>query len=80
MLDTDDGARYVGEFSLGLNPYIDKPMKDSLFDEKIRGSFHFTPGSCYDECNNGNKSAIHGIWFSYKDLSTAVERFGLTMY
>lgn len=59
VLDTDEGARYVGEFSLGLNPYIDKPMKDTLFDEKIRGSFHFTPGSCYDECNNGNKSAIH---------------------
>ena len=59
VFDTDEGARYVGEFSLGLNPYIDKPMKDTLFDEKIKGSFHFTPGSCYDECNNGNKSAIH---------------------
>lgn len=59
VFDTDEGARYVGEFSLGLNPYIDKPMKDTLFDEKIKGSFHFTPGSCYDECDNGNKSAIH---------------------
>ncbi len=59
VFDTDEGARYVGEFSLGINPYIDKPMKDTLFDEKIKGSFHFTPGSCYDECNNGNKSAIH---------------------
>jgi len=59
ILDTDEGARYVGEFSLGLNPYIEKPMKDTLFDEKISGSIHFTPGSCYDECNNGNNSAVH---------------------
>lgn len=59
IFDTDEGARYIGEFSLGVNPYIEKPMKDTLFDEKIKGSIHFTPGSCYDECNNGNKSAIH---------------------
>lgn len=59
IFDTDEGARYIGEFSFGVNPYIDKPMKDTLFDEKIKGSIHFTPGSAYDECNNGNKSAIH---------------------
>jgi aminopeptidase len=59
IFDTDEGARYVGEFSIGLNPYIEKPMKDTLFDEKIKGSIHFTPGSSYDECDNGNKSAIH---------------------
>lgn len=59
IFDTDEGARYIGEFSLGVNPYIEKPMKDTLFDEKIKGSLHFTPGSCYDKCNNGNKSAIH---------------------
>src|SRR5690554_546683 len=59
VFDTDEGARYVGEFALGVNPHILNPMKDTLFDEKINGSFHFTPGSCYDECNNGNKSAIH---------------------
>lgn len=59
IFDTDEGARYVGEFAIGVNPYIEKPMKDTLFDEKIKGSIHFTPGSCYDECNNGNKSAIH---------------------
>ena len=59
IFDTDDGARYVGEFAIGVNPYITKPIKDILFDEKIAGSFHFTPGNCYDECNNGNKSAIH---------------------
>lgn len=59
VLNTDEGARYIGEFAIGVNPYIEKPMMDTLFDEKICGSFHFTPGSCYDECNNGNKSAIH---------------------
>ncbi|MDR2505836.1 MAG: aminopeptidase [Oscillospiraceae bacterium] len=59
ILDTDEGARGVGEFAIGVNPYIDRPMKDTLFDEKIAGSFHFTPGNCYDECDNGNKSAIH---------------------
>jgi aminopeptidase len=59
ILDTDEGARFVGEFSIGLNPYIENPMKNTLFDEKIKGSLHFTPGGCYDECDNGNKSAIH---------------------
>ncbi len=59
IFDTDEGARYVGEFALGVNPYIIKPMGDILFDEKISGSIHFTPGACYDDCYNGNVSAIH---------------------
>jgi aminopeptidase len=59
ILDTDPGARYIGEFALGVNPMIKEPMKDTLFDEKIDGSFHFTPGRCYDDCSNGNNSAIH---------------------
>ena len=59
ILDTDEGARYIGEFALGFHPYIQEPMKDTLFDEKIEGSFHFTPGQCYDAAYNGNKSAIH---------------------
>ncbi len=59
IFNIDEGARYVGEFSLGLNPVIKKPMGDILFDEKIFGSLHFTPGAAYDDCNNGNKSAIH---------------------
>lgn len=59
LLDTDEGARYVGEFSLGLNPLIRRPMRDTLFDEKIHGSIHLTPGACYDEAPNGNESAIH---------------------
>lgn len=59
ILDTDEGARYIGEFSFGINPYINKPIGDILFDEKIAGSIHFTPGSCYEECDNGNQSAVH---------------------
>jgi len=59
IFDTDEGARYVGEFAIGVNPYILSPMKDILFDEKISGSIHFTPGRAYDEANNGNNSNIH---------------------
>ncbi|HSK68458.1 MAG TPA: aminopeptidase [Candidatus Limnocylindria bacterium] len=59
ILDSDEGARYIGEFAIGVNPYVTRPMKDTLFDEKIAGSFHFTPGMCYDEAPNGNESVIH---------------------
>jgi aminopeptidase len=59
ILDTDPGARYTGEFSLGFNPYILNPMCDILFDEKIAGSLHLTPGQAYEECDNGNRSAVH---------------------
>jgi aminopeptidase len=59
VLNADEGARYVGEFAIGFNPYCTKPMKDILFDEKIAGSIHLTPGQCYDEASNGNKSDIH---------------------
>jgi aminopeptidase len=59
IFDTDEGARYVGEFAIGVNPYILTPMQDILFDEKIAGSFHFTPGQCYDDAFNGNHSNIH---------------------
>lgn len=59
IFDTDEGARYVGEFSLGFNPKILYPMGDILYDEKILGSLHFTPGTCYQDCDNGNKSSIH---------------------
>ncbi|MFW5780447.1 MAG: aminopeptidase [Bacillota bacterium] len=59
ILDTDEGARYIGEFAFGVNPYINKPMGDILFDEKIAGSIHFTPGSSYEDCDNTNKSAVH---------------------
>jgi aminopeptidase len=59
VLDTDEGARYIGEFSLAYNPYILQPMKDILFDEKIAGSFHFTPGQAYEDADNGNRSEVH---------------------
>jgi aminopeptidase len=59
IFDTDDGARYTGEFAIGFHPYILEPMKDILFDEKIAGSIHLTPGRCYDDASNGNKSEIH---------------------
>jgi aminopeptidase len=59
ILDSDDGARYIGEFSLGFNPHILHPMRDILFDEKIAGSFHFTPGQAYEEADNGNRSQVH---------------------
>ncbi|MCE5199886.1 MAG: aminopeptidase [Armatimonadota bacterium] len=59
ILDTDEGSRYIGEFSLGFNPYIKTAMRDILFDEKINGSIHLTPGRAYEEADNGNKSKIH---------------------
>jgi aminopeptidase len=59
ILDADAGSRYVGEFSLGFNPFILNPMCDILFDEKIAGSLHFTPGQAYEECDNGNRSSVH---------------------
>ena len=59
ILDTDAGSRFIGEFSLGFNPHILHPMRDILFDEKIAGSFHFTPGQAYEVAGNGNKSAVH---------------------
>ena len=59
IFDRDEGARYIGEFSLGLNPKIKDPVGDILYDEKIIGSIHFTPGRAYDEAPNGNTSMIH---------------------
>jgi aminopeptidase len=59
ILDSDPGARYIGEFSLAFNPHILQPMRDILFDEKIAGSFHFTPGQAYEEADNGNRSQVH---------------------
>jgi len=59
ILDTDEGARYLGEFALGLHPHILSAMKDILFDEKICGSVHLTPGSCYEDASNGNTSSVH---------------------
>ena len=59
ILDADPGARYIGEFALGFHPEIMEPMRDILFDEKIAGSFHFTPGQAYEDADNGNRSQVH---------------------
>lgn len=59
ILDSDDGARYIGEFAIGFNPFVTRSMLDILFDEKIAGSFHFTPGQAYEIADNGNRSIIH---------------------
>lgn len=73
ILDTDEGSRYIGEFAIGVNRKITRPMRNILFDEKIFGSIHLTPGQCYDACNNGNKSAVH--WDLVKILSGDGELF-----
>lgn len=59
ILDSDEGARYIGEFAIGFNPHIRRAMRDILFDEKIAGSFHFTPGQAYEIADNGNRSNVH---------------------
>ena len=59
VFNADAGARFIGEFAIGFHPHILQPMKDILFDEKIAGSFHFTPGQAYEEADNGNRSEIH---------------------
>lgn len=59
LLDTDEGSRYFGEFALGVNPYVKQPMLDTLWDEKISGSFHMAFGMCLPEAPNGNASAVH---------------------
>ncbi|MBT8037722.1 MAG: aminopeptidase [Verrucomicrobiae bacterium] len=59
ILNADPGARYIGEFALGFHPEIMEPMRDILFDEKIAGSFHFTPGQAYEDADNGNRSQVH---------------------
>jgi aminopeptidase len=59
ILDSDEGARYTGEFAIACNNKIRFPMKDILFDEKIGGSIHLTPGNAYEEADNGNRSKVH---------------------
>lgn len=59
ILDSDEGARYIGEFAIGCNNFVKRPMLDILFDEKIGGSIHLTPGQAYEEADNGNRSRVH---------------------
>jgi aminopeptidase len=65
-LDTDAGARYVGEFAIGTNDGITRFTREILFDEKIGGSFHMAMGSGYPETGSKNDSAIH--WDMICDL------------
>lgn len=69
IFDTDEGARYIGEFAIGVNPKILEPFGDILYDEKIKGSIHFTPGRAYDDCDNGNNSSIHWdlVWIQREE-------------
>jgi aminopeptidase len=66
MLETDKGARYVGEFSFGTNPGIQRFTKNTLFDEKIGGTIHLALGKGYPETGSKNRSAIH--WDMVCDL------------
>ena len=59
ILDSDEGARYIGEFSFGVNPFIKRCFNNALYDEKISGTIHLTPGNAYERCDNGNRSSIH---------------------
>lgn len=65
-IDTDEGARYVGEFAIGTNEGITKFTREILFDEKIGGSFHMALGAGYPETGSKNVSAIH--WDMVCDL------------
>lgn len=59
LLNTDEGARHIGEFAIGVNPHIDRIMNDIGFDEKINGSIHFALGQAYENADNQNRSDIH---------------------
>jgi aminopeptidase len=65
-LDTDPGARYLGEFAIGTNEKIDRFTGQILFDEKIGGSFHMAVGHGYPDSHSENESAIH--WDMVCDL------------
>ena len=69
IFQTDEGASYIGEFAMGINPNVTRPMNDIHYDEKIAGSFHFTPGNCYNDANNGNRSSIHWDQVCMQDLA-----------
>jgi len=66
MINTDEGSKFLGEFGIGLNPSINKPIKNILFDEKQQKTIHLAIGSAYPECNGTNKSAVH--WDIIKDM------------
>jgi aminopeptidase len=59
LLDTDDGARRLGELGIGTNYAIDRGTSDVLLDEKIGGTVHMAVGASYPECGGHNESAVH---------------------
>ena len=65
-LDTDEGARVLGEFGIGCNPGIQRHTKNTLFDEKIEGTVHFAVGSGFGFLGGTNISAVH--WDMVKNL------------
>ena len=65
-LDTDDGARRLGELGIGCNPGIQRFMKNVAFDEKIDGTVHLAVGNSYSFTGGTNASSIH--WDIVKDL------------
>jgi aminopeptidase len=68
MLDSDPGARVLGELGIGTNYGIQRHIKNILFDEKIGGTVHTAVGASYPETGGTNKSALH--WDLIKDLRT----------
>lgn len=66
MIETDEGARFVGEFAFGTNPGVKRFTKNILFDEKIGGTIHLALGKGYPETGSKNSSAIH--WDMVCDL------------
>lgn len=80
VFDRDAGARGVGEFAIGVNPFVTFPMKDTLFDEKISGSFHFTPGCATTTAATAISPAYIGISYAYRHPNTAAARCTSTMY
>jgi aminopeptidase len=71
MLNSDSGARYLGEFAIGTNFEIDRFTSNILFDEKIGGTFHMALGAGYPETGAKNKSVIH--WDMICDMRTDAE-------
>jgi len=66
MLDSDEGARRLGEFGIGCNPGIQRHTRNTLFDEKMEGTVHFALGQSYAETRGTNTSSLH--WDMVKDL------------
>jgi leucyl aminopeptidase (aminopeptidase T) len=78
ILDSDAGARFIGEFAIGFNPHILQPMRDILFDEKIAGSFHFTPASATRRPRTAIVRKCTGTWSASSVPTMAAVRFGST--